>query len=365
MVHALTGGGAERVAVSWANGLAAAGHDVEIYAHAENQTYTTSPEVRIINEKSLCDGSMSFPAKAIRILFGSCHSFYYLWRLIRREKPDVIINVLYIHSFPLLIARKLSGVKVPVIMTDHNSYERPEGIKMRRKQRRNKFFDNKFYDLVTVLTHRDKVILNSKGINNVAVLHNPLFLNPVKEIPPKEKIVLACGRIYEYRCKGFDILIRAWAKVAPKHHDWRLRIVGAGPKTTKEYLHSLAGDSAESVEFGEYTPNIVDEYRRAAIFTLSSRFEGWGLVMVEAMSQGCATIACDYLGRQAEAIEDGRNGVLCQPENIEELAEKIELLISDDELRYRLQQAAPPSTLKFSEANTAVKLIDLINSVKE
>ncbi|WP_337804797.1 glycosyltransferase [Segatella sp.] len=83
-----------------------------------------------------------------------------------------------------------------------------------------------------------------------------------------------------------------------EHPDWYLRIVGHGDEEAVSYLKSLAA-GIPNIEFKPYTPNIREEYQKASVFVLSSRYEGFGLVLTEAMSQGCDCIACDYKGRQS------------------------------------------------------------------
>ena len=363
MVHALTGGGAERVAVSWAQGLAELGHDVSILSDLTGQTYQPSDKVELIQRRIFSKNSNSILAKFGRKLFGPILSFFQIRSLIRKGKLDVIINVLYLNTYPLLFARLFSGNKILLIMTDHNAYERPKEVKMRWWQWKNKFIDNRFFDLVTVLTQRDKEILVNKGIRNVEVLHNPLFLEPIKTMPYKQKIVLACGRLDAWHCKGFDILVKAWKEIAYKYPDWKLRIVGHGSAQTKEFLYNIAGPDTRNFEIVPYTPNIQEEYQKASIFVLSSRYEGWGLVMVEAMSQGCATIACDYKGRQAEVIRDGVNGLLCTVDDTYALADKISLLIKNDYLRTKIQHKAIISTDEFKEENIANNITNIITQI--
>jgi glycosyltransferase involved in cell wall biosynthesis len=128
-------------------------------------------------------------------------------------------------------------------------------------------------------------------------------------------------------------------------------------------LKKKAGDAVDKVEFVSYTPYVRDEYLRAAVFVLSSRYEGWGLVMIEAMSQGCAVVACDYNGRQAEAVSDGKNGLVCMPGNVEELALKIKELINNDSLRSILQNQGINSVAEYSEENVAINIENIIRSI--
>ena len=142
MVHALTGGGAERVAVSWAQGLAELGHDVSILSDLTGQTYQPSDKVELIQRRIFSKNSNSILAKFGRKLFGPILSFFQIRSLIREGKLDVIINVLYLNTYPLLFARLFSGNKILLIMTDHNAYERPKEVKMRWWQWKNKFIDS-------------------------------------------------------------------------------------------------------------------------------------------------------------------------------------------------------------------------------
>lgn len=356
----LTGGGAERVAASWANGLTQHGHNIYILSDLSNQTYTTDEKVNLIQRK-IFSRNRNLLGKVVNRLLNPILAFFQIRKIIKEQKIDAIVDVLYLNQKVIRLARKGLGRHIPIIMTDHNAYERPSGIRMKKRQKRHKFHDNKFFDKVTVLTKRDKDILNEKGFINIKVLHNPLFLEPVKQLPQKENIVLAVGRINEWRYKGFDLLIKAWNKVYQEHQDWKLRIVGFGSESNITYLRNLS-NYPESIEFFPYKKDIVEEYRMASIFVLSSRYEGWGLVLAEAMSQGCACVACDYKGRQAELIDDGVNGLLCPPDDLDVLANSISSLIVNPVLRENLASNAIRSLDEFSEFNTALKLEKIIKS---
>lgn len=363
MVHALTGGGAERVAVSWANGLADLGHDVKILSTTDGQTYYTNNNIRIIERKVLLKGSSKLWAKIIRKVCTPVIRFFQLYEIIRQEKPNVVLNVLYSDSYPLLFARFLSKYKFPIIMTDHNAYERPKEAKFKLSQWKNKFIDNRLFDLITVLTKRDKDILEKVGINHVEVLHNPLFLKPSEQIPEKRNIILVVGRLDAWYVKGFDILLKAWDNISDDYPDWKVVIVGKGTDDVIKELHGYITHNINSVEFKPYTSDIKDEYQQAAIFVLSSRYEGWGLVAVEAMSQGCATIACDFKGRQTEFITDQVDGLLCEPDNIELLSTQLKRLMEDKSLRDKLGEEARKTVTKYSEDKVAKRLEKIIYSL--
>lgn len=353
-------GGAERVASIWANGLQKAGHHVLILTNTSSPvTYYINPQIKIISSNyDLHDSDNLIKDINKRISYVN-----QIKNLIDDKSIDVIIKVMHVNSIELLFAKILSKRKPPIIMTDHNTYERPVSAPMTISAKFQKFWINRYFDKVTVLTQRDKEITNRHHLQNVEVLHNPVSLIPIEtENIERENIVLAVGRLDSWHVKGFDNLVKAWNVVGAKHPGWKLRIVGKGKKSTKDYLQSLSSNS-EQLELAEFNENVTEEYRQAQIFVLSSRYEGWGLVLVEAMSQGCACIACDYFGRQAEIIEDHKNGILCKPDDVESLAKNIDKLISDTQLRSYLQQNAPKNIERFSEYNVTRKLLKIINRV--
>ena len=363
IVQSLTGGGAERVAVSWANGLDSKGHIVTILTNCNiPQTYPTNSSVSII-PFVVHSGKKVFFGKFLNKLLSFIKFGNQIRLIINKLNPDVIINVLYISSYSILLGRLTSKHHPMIIQTDHNAYERPVGVKFQKGQWRNKFIDNRFFDKVTVLTKADKEIA-SRTLSNVEVLHNPLFFHPVSCISPKDNIILAVGRLDAWHCKGFDILIKVWRKLYKKYPDWRLNIVGNGSLKNIKMLESLAGEAAESIQIKPFTSNIIEEYKKASVFILSSRYEGWGLVLVEALSQGCACIACDYKGRQAEIIQHGENGILCHPDNEEELTIAIENVIANEDLRLHIQSNAPDSVKRFEEEIIVSKLENIIRGVK-
>jgi glycosyltransferase involved in cell wall biosynthesis len=150
--------------------------------------------------------------------------------------------------------------------------------------------------------------------------------------------VLAAGRLTPQ--KGFGFLIKAFARIAPAHPEWRLVICGEGPlRPTLERLvarHHLEGVVALP---GPVDP-LAAEMDRAALFVLSSRFEGFPLVLLEAMAKGLPVVATDCPTGPAEIVEDGRNGILVPRNNVKALAAGMHHLMSDEQLRRRLGAAA-------------------------
>lgn len=355
-------GGAERVAASWINGLNILGHKVFVLTDTSiPQTYETDSGVNIIGAVNGIYSNLNY--------FKDIKNRYRYMRqisnIIDKYSIDAIVKVLHVNCIELLFARKFSKRKPPIILTDHNSYERPKSAPMPLSLYLNKFWINRLFDKVTVLTKRDKYITDKHKLKNVAVLYNPLFKKTHKiksNDSNREKVILAIGRLDSWHYKGFDILIKAWNKVANKHLEWKLRIIGHGSESSKSFLYSLS-EYPIQFEIQDFKKNISEEYANSEIFVLSSRYEGWGLVLVEAMSCGCACIACDYKGRQSEIIHNHKDGVLCNPEDINSLAESIENLIVNENERITLQRNAYGNIDRFSEPSVAKNLDFIIRTV--
>jgi glycosyltransferase involved in cell wall biosynthesis len=154
----------------------------------------------------------------------------------------------------------------------------------------------------------------------------------------KGTTVLAAGRLTHQ--KGFDLLIRAFARVAAEQPDWRLRICGGGHERAplQELIDQLGLHGV--VTLTGPVKDLGAEMGRASLFVLSSRFEGFPLTLVEAMSVGLGVVSFDCPTGPGDVIDDHRNGVLVPVGDVEGLATAMLELITDDALRRRLGEAA-------------------------
>jgi glycosyltransferase involved in cell wall biosynthesis len=381
-------GGAERVGVVLANGFAEKGHEVYLLSNTNlDISYPIRASVHVVN---------IFPdtTNKIKKWIGATIQ---MRKEIKRYHPDVILGIEETCS---LMAKMASiGQHTHVICTEHNSYQRPPSAPMGRMEWFMKYQMTKLYECVTVLTDADRDYIGSK-LNNVVVMPNPLAIKPVGVIPEKRKVLLAAGRLDVWHYKGFDLLIRAWANVVsslklqvskelePETNlkpetisPWWLQIAGTGSKESLQYLKQLCKENGveESVDFLGFRTDIEELYKQSEIFVLSSRYEGFGLVLIEAMSQGCACVACDYHGRQKEIIcpnganesfkffaeQSGKaerqvssfndsgvevceNGILCEVESVEALAEGIKRMMEDEEYRKEVQRNSVERSKAYS-----------------
>lgn len=323
-------GGAERVAALWARGFINRGYKVSVVTNVSKQI-----DYDIPSQVNLCH--FDFSPKNLKKRFIQC--VFELRKLIKELNPDVLITVLY----PLNIFALLSslGMNIPIVNTEHNSFERPEGSRLPFIAKFSKFFVNKFFSHVTVLTEADKKIIGNK-LRHISVLPNPLAFSPAKAIPHKEKWIVASGRLDVWYCKGFDLLIKAWAKLAPVYPDWNLKICGCGSNNSLKYLENLAQQYKilDRIEFLGFRKDVQMIYNHASIFILSSRYEGFGMVLIEAMSQGCACVACDFNGRQGEILQNDSQGILCRIDDVESLTIAMKKMLDDEPYRCECQMNA-------------------------
>jgi glycosyltransferase involved in cell wall biosynthesis len=158
--------------------------------------------------------------------------------------------------------------------------------------------------------------------------------------------VVAAGRLTGQ--KGFDLLLRAWARVAPEAPGWQLRIYGRGPQHKDlEVLIDELGLDGRAHLMGA-TREIGKAMAGASLFALSSRFEGFGMVILEAMSKGLPVISFDCPRGPAEIIESGVDGVLVPNGDVDALAGALADLARDDERRRAIAAAALAKSRTFA-----------------
>ena len=167
----------------------------------------------------------------------------------------------------------------------------------------------------------------------------------------KEKVLLFVGRL-ENGQKRVDLLLKIWAKLEKAFPQWRLEIVGDGP--SRGGLEALAGTlGLQRVTFeGFQKPE--KYYRRAPIFCMTSAFEGFGMVLIEAAAFGCVPVAFESFAAVRDIISDGENGALVPPFDLDKYAETLAALMSDDALRERLAANTAQICEKFAPA----KIVD-------
>lgn len=352
LCNSLGAGGAERVGVNLANGFANHGHEVYIITDTfQDMAYPIDGKVKVLPMTTQKVGKL----KKYRQTISNIRKYA------KEYHPDAVIGMMHLASFLPLMA--LIGMHIPVVLTIHHALT-SVGYKISLKTKIVDRISPIFYAHTTVLTRIDLDILK-KYTHKLSVMPNPLTFVPVPNETPKQKIVLAAGRVDDWHYKGFDVLMQAWDKVASKHTDWKLVLAGKGADRTIDFLKTFLTDlvAKENTEFLGYCKDMLSLYSKASIYALSSRSEGLPMVLIEAMSQGCAPVATANMGRTAEIITSDKEGLICKAEDVDDLADKLETLLNDEALRHDIQIHAIERSKFYSQENIVNMWEELLRKI--
>lgn len=217
------------------------------------------------------------------------------------------------------------------------------------------------FDKFVVLTNEDRGYWGK--LPNICVIPNAAMFVADRYSDVSNKRVIAVGRL-DYQ-KGFDRLIQAWEIVykSGKYNGWRLDIFGQGE--WKEMLQGMI-DERElngSAFINKPTKNIGREYSESSMLVMSSNYEGFPMVMIEAMACGLPVVAFDFKCGPKDIIREGENGLIIRNGDIEALAEGMMRLMEDTENRKRMSLNARKIVDTYSEKAVMDKWIGLFNNL--
>jgi len=284
-------------------------------------------------------------------------------------RPDIVVCTVY--SFQLLdiiisICHK-QGVKT--IMESHTKGETVMmAYKFNYNQHLHKLLSLWDHHIMKSLRHCSRVVTLTKQdvpfwqkyTKRIEVITNMLTISPKIVLDYGAKRVISAGRYMSE--KGFDRLLKAWWLINKDFCDWELYIFGNGDITPyqeiAEHLHL-----GESVHLMPATDDIAEEFSKSSIYVMSSRYEGFGLVLAEAMSCGlpCVSFDCPYGPR--EIITNGEDGLLAKDGDIEDLAVKLEQLMYNEEVRKNMGAKAIQNIDRFKPEVIMNQWIYLFNNI--
>lgn len=250
---------------------------------------------------------------------------------------DVVIGVHAYLSLHLTSIRH--RIKSRIVGWMHNSYqaffekENPylPGLKNFFRHRMKKL------DLMVVLSLADSLRYENEMGIYPEIIYNPLTVMPKGRADVSHKKFLAVGR-FAHAHKGFDVLIEAFARFAQTNNDWTLEIVGEGPEETLYRTMIADYKLFDRVKICPFTNDIQKHYADASVYVLSSRWEGFGLVLVEAMSHGLPLIT-SHLPVTDELLGGKDVGYFFDSENVEQLAEQMHRMAETTEWQEMSERA--------------------------
>jgi glycosyltransferase involved in cell wall biosynthesis len=221
-------------------------------------------------------------------------------------------------------------------------------------------------DALAVLTEGDRedyrdVLVRAR--TRVERIPNPVPPLDGDTADPAAQVVVAAGRLT--RQKGFDLLIRAFAEVAPRRPGWELRIYGSGSdRAALERQVEEAGMTGRIRLMGR-TRRLGEAFAAASVFALSSRFEGFGMVIVEAMAAGLAVVSFACPRGPADIITPGRDGVLVPPGDVGALARELDALMAEPDRRHALASAGRETARAYDPRAIAARWTALLDELMQ
>lgn len=347
-------GGAARVAAILCNVLVERGYDV----HAVTSILKIPIRYHLSDRVVLHDVDFSShgPGPTARF-FSLFRTAKDIRRVVAKEKPDVIITVqanAFIRTFIGTI-----GYKIPLIAADHTSFAR----KMDFINTFTRHYLYKFADGLSILTKRDEKLLGKKYPQK-RVIYNPLTFPLLRETTKRNKTILCVGRFDVWEIKGFDLMIQMWVELSRSYPDWELIFAGTGKNEPVNLIKGMVCDYNldDRVRFLGQVDDMRTLYSHAGIFALPSRIEGFPMVLLEAMSQGCPCVAFNVGGASQEIIED-TEGCVIEDGDIDSFKAALSELMSSAEKRKICSLKSIESASRFTVDIFADKWENMIKDI--
>ncbi len=348
LVSSMEGGGAERVASLLCNYWVFQGYDVTLmptFSGRGNCAYALDDRVRL---EYLADRV----ASTRRTLGSMPRRFWALRRAMRESGANVVVSFLSRLNIVTLLASR--GLSAPVVVSERIY---PPALPL-----------GPFWELLRRLTYpwAKTVVVQTEDMAEwfdkncpkarTSVIANPVVFplpgggneqKPAQWLQRDKHIVLAVGRLEEQ--KGFDRLLQAFSSLAEEYPAWDLVLLGEGGQRTylERELEKLG--MSGRVHLPGWVGNLPQWYRRAELYVMSSRFEGFPNTLVEAMGHGLPAVSFDCDTGPRDIIRSGVNGVLVTPgRGAAGLADAMANLMADPQLRLRMGEAAKEVRERFA-----------------
>ena len=343
LVSSMQGGGAERVAALLSNYWAEQGHRVTLmptFSGRGECLYPLDPGVKLDFLADRVGAARKTPWTLLR-------RFLALRRVIKTERPDVVLSFLTHVNVAAILAARGSGV--PVIVSERIHPLHTDASALWKWARKRTY---PMADLTIVQTRAAEEWMRANIPRaRCALIPNPVVL-PAKagtavSIPaPGRHLLLAAGRLDPQ--KGFDLLINAFNRVSSLFPDWDLCILGEGvERPNLEALRNTL-DLSDRVHLPGRVDDMADRYARADLFALSSRYEGFPNVLLEALASGLPAVSFDCPSGPADIIRHETDGLLVEPESTDKLAAALARLMGEVALRARFAARAVEAKDRFS-----------------
>lgn len=337
LISSLRCGGTERTASLLANAWARDSHKVEILTLSGPEIAPFFPLDTRVRHRALDLQSASH--NKLHGLINNVRRVQAIRKALKESRPDVVVAFMEGTTALALLAAR--GLNIPVIISEVAVPELQSG--------------GMHWSLLRKFLYprAASLVVPSKGVqkyfNEKLRLACEVIPNPVESPPPAEAArsgerLIAVGRLSPE--KGFDTLLQAFKRIQRVHPQASLTIFGEGPLRSE--LCALRDQLAlQNVEFPGTSASLAHEFHKADIFVLSSKYEGFGNVLCEAMAAGLPAVSFDCPTGPREIIRHGVDGILVPPGSAEKLADAVNDLLADRKRRMELSRRAPEVLERF------------------
>lgn len=366
-------GGTDKVLVEKANWLVNHGYEVTILTEAQMGrplSFVLDDKVRHVDmgldfNKQYSKGAL----KRFMIYFSLMKEYKKLLnRTLLELHPDIVITAMG-RSLSLLSAMKDGSIKIG---ESHTTKTHLRSLHLMEEKGGLFFLVAKYMrwkmcrsasklSALVLLTQKDAY--DWKNITKTYVIPNPISFYPEEAAKLDNKQVIMVGR-YNV-AKGYDYLIPAWEIVHRRHPDWILQVFGSGELHDDVVRWVKERHLEQTIILNDPTDHIMEKYLESSICVLSSRYEGFSLVIIESMSCGVPVVSFDCPHGPRNIIRNEEDGLLIEYLNTQALANGICRLIEDEELRKCLGEKARLNILRFSKDNIMNRWDMLLKKLKE
>ena len=358
VISSLSCGGAERVLSTMANCWAEAGREVTLVTldSAAEDFYELHPEI-----ERVALGLMAKSTRPWEAVGNNLRRLAHLRRAIRASPPDAVVS--FIDRTNILVLLAALGMRVPVVVSERiDATQQPPGRAWSVLRR-------VLYPMASAVVLQTEVMRRWAGEfireNRTHVVPNLVQPAPVVQERAENSSsacsVVAMGRLTPQ--KGFDLLLRAFARCAVDHPDWSITILGEG--TERYRLETLAEELGICDQL--HMPGQIREPQEvllsADFFVLSSRYEGFPNALLEAMASGLPVVSFDCPSGPRDIVRDGVDGSLVEDGNVDALAATMKRLMSDAAERARMSARSVEVTERFGLEKVMGMWEDVVDTV--
>jgi len=359
LIHALTGGGAERQICSLANFLASKHLDCTLITldHQASDRYSLDAPVKRINLNQMS------PSRSIwEAISANRQRISSLREAVRLSQPDCVIS--FCDKMNIVAIAACRPLTIPLVISERSDPQRQKLGWMWEAARRWQYpkctacvaqTTGVANYLRRIIGKRPKIEVIPSAIEPPTVA----FQEPVAR-SDSDMTLLYAGRLSHE--KGPDRLMRAWSQLADKHPSWKLRLIGEGPleATLRQMCQDLR--IQPRVEFLGWQEDVWPQLYQAHAFVLPSRYEGFPGVLIEAMYAKLAVVATDCSESIREMIDHERTGLIAENAD-DSLVNQLDRIMSAPQLRNQIGIAAHRTATQYVWSQVGIRWIKLIEQL--